>query len=201
MISALAARRLTIWRTWLALSGPPVSVQNSLWRPFTPSLARSASQSWITRDRAVIDGHGAVVVAFAVQDADGAAVRVDVGGLEIQGLLDPEAAAVEDGQQCPVPDASGRAAGARAEQRADFGLGEDLGGALALGIGHLGLSSVVNPSNRHSSRSAAATAVCGHAVYVTKERETGRLQGLRSKFGSIQPPHGGCHRTTCSQHR
>jgi len=33
-------------------------------------------------DGAVVDPHGAVVVALVVQDADGAAVLVDVGGLD-----------------------------------------------------------------------------------------------------------------------
>jgi hypothetical protein len=73
------------------------------------------------RDRAVIDGHGAVMVAFAVQDADGAAGRVDVGGLEIQGFLDAEAGPVQDRDQRAVPDAGRGPARARGEQRAHLG--------------------------------------------------------------------------------
>jgi hypothetical protein len=69
-------------------------VQNSRWRPSTPGLARSVSQSCTTGQGAVIDGHGTVMVTLAVQDADGAAVLVDVGGLEVEGLLDTEAGPV-----------------------------------------------------------------------------------------------------------
>jgi len=49
-----AARRLTIWRTWLADRSPPCRVQNSRWRPLTPSLGRSASQSCTTGDSTVV---------------------------------------------------------------------------------------------------------------------------------------------------
>jgi hypothetical protein len=53
------------------------------------------------------------VIALAVKDADGAAVGVDVGGLEIERLLDPEPRAVEDGQQGAVPDPGRGPPGAR----------------------------------------------------------------------------------------
>ena len=55
-----------------------------------------------------------------MQDADGTACLGDVGGLEVQRLLDAKASPVEDGQQL-----------------ADLGVGEDLGGALAHRVGHL----------------------------------------------------------------
>jgi hypothetical protein len=58
-----AARRLTIWRTWLADRSPPCRVQNSRWRPLTPSLRRSASQScttgvWLVRGRVPAPARG-----------------------------------------------------------------------------------------------------------------------------------------------
>jgi hypothetical protein len=62
--------------------------------------------------------HGAGAVALAVQDADGTAGLGDVGGLEVQRLLDAKASPVEDGQQL-----------------ADLGAGEDLGGALTIAPG------------------------------------------------------------------
>jgi hypothetical protein len=89
------------------------------------------------------------MVTLAVKDADRAAGLVNVGGLEVQRLLDAEAGPVEHGQQGAIADAGRGAAGARGEQRAHLGLGEDLGGALAHRVGHLSASSVVNPSNRH----------------------------------------------------
>jgi hypothetical protein len=49
-----AARRLTISRTWLADTPPPCRVQNSRWRPLTPSQGRSASQSCTTGDSTVV---------------------------------------------------------------------------------------------------------------------------------------------------
>jgi hypothetical protein len=55
-----------------------------------------------------------------VQDTDGTAGLGDVGGLEVQCLLDAKASPVEDGQQL-----------------ADLGVGEDLGGALPHRVGYL----------------------------------------------------------------
>jgi hypothetical protein len=64
--------------------------------------------------------HDVGAVALAAQDADGTAGLGDVGGLEVQRLLDAKASPVEDGQQL-----------------ADLGAGEDLGGALAHRTGYL----------------------------------------------------------------
>jgi len=65
-MSALAARRLIIWRTWLADSGPPWSVQKSLFRPLMLSLARGQVYS---DSRSIQDASAAVV--SAVQQACG----------------------------------------------------------------------------------------------------------------------------------
>ena len=111
---------MTIWRTWLADRSPPCRVQNSHWRPLTPSLGRSASQSCTTGRWHRSPAHGVGAVALAVQDADGTAGLGNVGGLEVQRLLDAKASPMEGGRQV-----------------ADLGVGEDLGGALAHRAGYL----------------------------------------------------------------
>jgi len=63
-------------------------------------------------------GPRASAIALAVQDAGGTAGLGDVGGLEVQRLMDAKASPVEDGQQL-----------------ADLGVGEDLGGGASASRG------------------------------------------------------------------
>ena len=52
-------------------------------------------------------GHEPFVVVLPFPDMDGVFVEVYVGGVEVHTFVPPEAAAVEDGEQCPVPGLEG----------------------------------------------------------------------------------------------
>ena len=113
-----AARRLTISRTWLADRSPPCRVQNSRWRPLTPSQGRSASQSCTTGDSTVVWPTVPARSPSPCRTRTASRGLGDVGGLEVQRLLDAKTSPVEDGQQL-----------------ADLGVGEDLGGGATASRG------------------------------------------------------------------
>jgi hypothetical protein len=77
-----------------------------------------------------VEAAGLRLAALGAQEPDAVLVHVHVGGPHGQDLGDPQPAAVEQGQQGPVPDAGRRPPRALPDDRGDLGGGQRLGGVL-----------------------------------------------------------------------